>query len=155
MAGSEVRERAPQFGVPVAGATYLRRPARYGVAAREDGRIATVRIDRHGRVTWDLPGGMIDPGETGRQALVREFAEETGRAVEPLHRIAAARQYTVTSAGEHRDNRCVFYACRLLGATGGKIEDDHELVWLDPLDALRRLQHDAAAWAVTCWLRAG
>jgi 8-oxo-dGTP pyrophosphatase MutT (NUDIX family) len=30
------------------------------------------------RGEWELPGGMRDPGETARQAAVRELAEETG-----------------------------------------------------------------------------
>jgi 8-oxo-dGTP pyrophosphatase MutT (NUDIX family) len=30
------------------------------------------------RRQWELPGGMRDPGETARQAAVRELAEETG-----------------------------------------------------------------------------
>lgn len=30
------------------------------------------------RKQWELPGGMLEPGETARQAAVRELAEETG-----------------------------------------------------------------------------
>ncbi|MGH3799099.1 MAG: NUDIX hydrolase [Pseudonocardiaceae bacterium] len=30
------------------------------------------------RRQWELPGGMLAPGETARQAAVRELAEETG-----------------------------------------------------------------------------
>lgn len=30
------------------------------------------------RAQWELPGGMLAPGETARQAAVRELAEETG-----------------------------------------------------------------------------
>ena len=148
-------EIGPQFGEAVAGARYRQRPTRYGIAPREDGSIATVRITGAERISWDLPGGMIDPGETSEQALCREFIEETGWSVEPVRRITAARQFTVTSTGEHRDNHSVYYACRLIGETGGKIEEDHELVWLDPLDAMRRMRHDAAAWAIAKWLRLG
>ncbi len=35
-----------------------------------------------------------------------------------------------------------------------KIEDDHELVWFAPDEALKRLRHDSHAWAVLYWLRA-
>ncbi|MGH3935422.1 MAG: NUDIX hydrolase [Pseudonocardiaceae bacterium] len=30
------------------------------------------------RTQWELPGGMLEPGETARHAAVRELAEETG-----------------------------------------------------------------------------
>jgi 8-oxo-dGTP diphosphatase len=34
-----------------------------------------------------------------------------------------------------------------------KIEADHELVWLAPLDALLQLDRESHAWAVAAWLR--
>lgn len=36
------------------------------------------------RQHWELPGGMIDPGESTRQAAVRELREETGYDIDDL-----------------------------------------------------------------------
>jgi 8-oxo-dGTP pyrophosphatase MutT (NUDIX family) len=47
-----------------------------------DGRVLLIheRIE-HGQVHWLTPGGGLEPGETPREAAVREVAEETGIAV--------------------------------------------------------------------------
>ena len=36
--------------------------------------------NRH-RACWEIPGGLIDPGETAREAAIRELFEETGQRV--------------------------------------------------------------------------
>lgn len=148
-------EAVPQFGRCEAGAPYIERPCVFGIALDDAGRIALVRIVRETYVSWDLPGGMIDPGETEPQALVREFCEETGWTVRPGALVTRAEQFTITRDGERRRNQCGFFTCERVEMTDGKIEDDHELVWLDAHEALTRLRHEAAAWAVTQWLRMG
>jgi len=43
------------------------------------GRIMLVRP--HYKETWDIPGGMVEPGETPSEACTREVAEELGLTV--------------------------------------------------------------------------
>ena len=53
--------------------------------------IAAVILDQDGRIllqekrdeAWSLPAGMIEPGESPREAIVREVREETGLVVTP------------------------------------------------------------------------
>lgn len=54
-----------------------------GVIIVRDGRVLLVQRGREpGRGLWALPGGMVDLGETMRQAAAREALEETGLRVE-------------------------------------------------------------------------
>jgi 8-oxo-dGTP diphosphatase len=144
-----------QFGARIPGRDYPDRPAAFGVVERE-GRIALVRITRPDAAPYlDLPGGALDPGEDDEAALVREFGEETGLSVRPARLLGRARQYLVKTDGETANNLCALFEAEVVGEDSAlKIEDDHALVWLDPHEALRRLRHDAHAWAVAAWLRA-
>ena len=59
------------------------------VPVTADGRVVLVRQYRHGdrRVTIEIPGGLVDPGEDPATAALRECLEETGyraRAAIPL-----------------------------------------------------------------------
>jgi 8-oxo-dGTP diphosphatase len=54
-----------------------------GAIIKDDaGRLLLIlRGHEPGKGLWSIPGGRIEPGETDRQAVVREVAEETGLEV--------------------------------------------------------------------------
>jgi YD repeat-containing protein len=89
------------------------------VRAERDGRSLVVGMRRRDRdtVTWTLPKGTPDPGETLEQTAIREVAEETGldvRIVEPLPSI----DYTFVQSGT-RIHKTVHYF--LMEPTGGDL----------------------------------
>jgi 8-oxo-dGTP diphosphatase len=144
----------PQFGYPEPGRDYPDRPAAF-VVIEDMGKIALVRVDLgDGRTRLDLPGGGIDPGETPAEAAARECGEEAGLKVTPLEVFERADHYFINPKGQSHNTRGIFFTGALDGeAPELKVEEDHELVWADPIEALVTLGRDSHAWAVAAWLR--
>jgi tRNA threonylcarbamoyladenosine biosynthesis protein TsaE len=100
------------------------------LVAEHDGRVLLVH--NAWRDEWELPGGMIDAGETARQAAVREFREETGTpAPEAVDFVGVG---TVQLGHERRIEYVAVYRARLaelLDFTAG--EEVDKLAWWDAL----------------------
>ncbi|HVY83954.1 MAG TPA: NUDIX domain-containing protein [Caulobacterales bacterium] len=144
---------ALQFGSTQPGLTYVERTSAYGICPRGEQSIAVARIvNKGGAAEFDLPGGGVESNEDEAAALMREFQEETGLTVWPNRVIGRAGQYWV-NRGEPRNSLSTFYEVELSASDGEPSEPDHELVWMNPAEALTRMRHEAHAWAVLHWLR--
>ena len=98
------------------------------IALDSERRVLLVRQWRFGtaEVTLEVPGGMIDPGETPVEAAARELREETGYA---------AREWTELGRTEPNpaflSNTCISFLARGLERLGEPTGDGEEELILE------------------------
>jgi len=89
---------------------------------------------------WSIPGGLVETGETTREAVVREISEETGLTIEPIELIEVFERIL-----RDRDSRVEYhfvvidYLCRIVSGVSRPGSDVSEIRWarLDDLEDLR------------------
>ncbi len=99
--------------------------AAYAVIVDDQQRILLALWNEGPRPRWTMPGGGAELTETPEQTMVREVAEETGYAAEPVrllgldsHWISAARRLSGT--GPMKAVRAVYQA----RITGGQLRNE-------------------------------
>jgi ADP-ribose pyrophosphatase YjhB (NUDIX family) len=103
-----------------------------GAVIVEEGRVLLVqRGTEPAKGKWSIPGGLIDVGESLREAVAREVREETGLLVEPLELIELLDRI-------HRDGDRVRYhyviadyLCRVVGGTLLAASDADAVRWVE------------------------
>jgi 8-oxo-dGTP diphosphatase len=89
-------------------------------------------VFNHWRRRWELPGGMIDRGETPREAAVREFVEETGQDAPVVTYIGLA---TFRLQPDNRLEYAAVYEAALNGLSPFQPNDEvDEIRWWDGSD---------------------
>ncbi len=113
--------------------TYPDRPfLAVSAAIVRDGRVLIVRRSNppaHGLHT--LPGGVVETGETLREAVVREILEETGLAIEPVT-LAGYREAIIRDPDGRTQRHFVIlaFAARWLAGEPRLNEELHDARWL-------------------------
>jgi ADP-ribose pyrophosphatase YjhB (NUDIX family) len=101
-----------------------------------DGRVLVAQRAKAGSASvglFTLPGGAVEAGETLHEAVVREIAEETGIAIEPVA-LAGHREFIVRDADGRVQRHFVIlcFAARWLSGEGRPNEELADLRWLKP-----------------------
>lgn len=101
---------------------------------------------------WSFPKGHLEPGETAKQAAVRETREETGISAELLTDVPIA----VPSAKPDDRRRVWFFPARYLeGERKPQLDEISEAAWVKVQDAAERITFapDREAFRKACKVR--
>lgn len=90
------------------------------------GEILLIKSPRRG---WEYPGGMVEPGETFQDALLREIKEESGIDVEITGFIGLCKNV-------EKDVVNLDFACKAVGGTLTTSNESSEVLWVSKTDAL-------------------
>jgi 8-oxo-dGTP diphosphatase len=98
-----------------------------------DGRYLALRRGREPlRGRWNMPGGFVEAGESGAEAIAREVGEETGLEVEAFD-VLGIFSSTYGDGDEAKPIFDVAYRCRVTGG-GFEVSDESEEAGWFPLD---------------------
>src|SRR5262245_625686 len=99
-----------------------------------DGRVLVVQRARApARGLFSLPGGVVETGETLKQAVTREIAEETGLEIEPVA-LAGHREAIVRDGAGRVERHFVIlaFACRWRAGEPTLNEEIGDARWIRP-----------------------
>jgi 8-oxo-dGTP diphosphatase len=100
------------------------------------------------RQAWELPGGMVDPGESPREAAFRELEEESGQRPPTLDFAGAARTWYAPGS---RLEYLAIYQGRIASPLPFTPNDEMaDSIWWDPAEDLADLHPIDAALARLC-----
>lgn len=95
---------------------------------REGSYLALRRNQEPLKGEWNMPGGFVEPNESGPEAIRREVAEETGLAIEVVEVIGIfASTYGPGDAGEPILD--IAYHCRHSGGELRVSDESQEAAW--------------------------
>ena len=131
------------FDAPQPGREYIDRPGSYAIAFRPGSGLVLVET----KDGWEIPGGGIEPGETGETALAREMLEETGFRVVEARPLVCVRQWlTKPVEGKFFRKFSTFYQVALEDSGVGPSEAGHRPFWGSPAEAYGRMAESSHEW---------
>ncbi len=108
------------------------------IVFRENQVILVQRGKEPRRGQWGFPGGAVEPGESLREAALRELLEETGVHAESLGMVDVVEVREFDGGGRHHHYVLIAMLCRYLSGNLTPGDDAADCRWVDVPDGLGR-----------------
>ena len=102
-----------------------------GLVSNDNGEILLIKSPRRG---WEYPGGMVEPGETFQEALIREIKEETGVDAEIIGFIGLCKNV-------EKDVVNIDFVCKYIGGELTTSNESSDVKWVQREKALDMLTY--------------
>jgi ADP-ribose pyrophosphatase YjhB (NUDIX family) len=117
-------------------------PATSAIVLNDAGEI--LLQERSDNNSWALPGGMMNPGESVAQCVIREVKEETGLDVEPEYIVGVysnPAHIVAYSDGEVRQQFSICFFCTLLNGEIKISDESSKVSFFSLQEALQLKMH--------------
>lgn len=111
------------------------RPAVAAAVIVDDGQVLLIRrAVSEGELLWQFPAGVVEPGESGEEAAVRETQEETGLEVAAVKTLGE-RTHPATG------RRMIYVVCEVVSGTAhvAAAEELSEVKWCSRNEVAERV----------------
>ena len=129
-----------RIGKKIENTIYNKRPGAYVIIeCDEDDKIA-IATDAVG--VYFFLGGGIEENETPEDALKREVIEESGYSLKNIILFDKVASWCYSETRGYMDVEATVYIAKFDKNVAKPIEEDHEIIWVDPLEYKNKLYHE-------------
>lgn len=129
-----------RIGKKIENTIYNKRPGAYVIIeSDEDDKIA-IATDAVG--VYFFLGGGIEENETSEEALKREVIEESGYSLKNIILFDKVASWCYSETRGYMDVEATIYIANFDKKVAKPIEEDHEIIWVNPLEYKNKLYHE-------------
>lgn len=129
-----------RIGKKIENTIYNKRPGAYVIIeSDEDDKIA-IATDAVG--VYFFLGGGIEENETPEEALKREVIEESGYSLKNIILFDKVASWCYSETRGYMDVEATIYIANFDKKVAKPIEEDHEIIWVNPLEYKNKLYHE-------------
>lgn len=128
------------IGKKIEGVIYSKRPGAYVIIERDEDDKIAIATDKSG--IYFLLGGGLEKDESIEETLRREIVEETGYSLRNVKLFDKIKSWCYNDKYGYLNVEATIYIANFDKSIAKPIEEDHEIIWVEPLEYKNKLYHE-------------